>query len=425
MKKIAFCILLYSVAFSETYNLTEVYDSSFSNSESYEISTLKSQYYNEEVDKSISSFYPKIDLNTEYMKINEFPIVVDNVEKERRDKRRDVTLSVEQVIYDRSKYLDYELKKNDFFRSEIDIKLEQQEVISNVIKYYLDALLKAKQVELLNQKNKRLDVILQRASAKYENGFMSKADYLEAKLQYDELGTQLIKANLDYTISIQNLKKFTGLSNIEIKKNIALNSFNMSYLDGFDKKTDENLDIQVQKLKLYQSDTKISQSKSKFEPVLFLNYEEIVNDIPSSENEKRLSLILKINLFNGSYDYKNYQQSRIEKNIETLSYNKLVKDVELAIKNKLINIESYFKIIQNYPQVLESKKFIVDGMQERFDMGTKSVVDLLDEENKYFEKLNIFTQYKYQFLVEYSELMKYTNNLNKDFLSQMDRLIYE
>ncbi len=135
--------------------------------------------------------------------------------------------------------------------------------------------------------------------------------------------------------------------------------------------------------------------------------------------------MLKINLFNGSYDYKNYQQSRIEKNIETLSYNKLVKEVELGVQNKLTNIDSYFRIIQNYPQVLEAKKFILDGMQERFDMGTKSVVDLLDEENKYFEKLNTFTQYKYQFLVEYSELMKYTNNLNKDFLSEMDRLIYE
>lgn len=425
MKKIAFCVLLYSVAFSKTYNLTEIYDSSFSNSESYGISILKNQYYDDEVDKSISSFYPKIDLNTEYMKINEFPVVVDNVEKERRDKRRDVTLSVEQVIYDRSKYLEYEIKKNDFFRSEVDIKVEQQEVISNVVKYYLDALLKAKQVELLNQKNKRLDVILQRASAKYENGFISKADYLEAKLQYDELATQLVKANLDYRISIHNLKRFSGLDDIEIKKNIGLSSFNMSLLDGFDKKIDENLDIQNQKLKLKQADTKILQSTSKFEPVVFLNYQEIVNDIPSSENERTLSLVLKINLFNGSYDYKNYQQSRIEKNIETLSYNKLVKEVELGVQNKLTNIDSYFRIIQNYPQVLEAKKFIVDGMQERFDMGTKSVVDLLDEENKYFEKLNIFTQYKYQFLVEYSELMKYTNNLNKDFLSEMDRLIYE
>lgn len=425
MKKIAFCVLLYSVAFSKTYNLTEIYDSSFSNSENYGISILKNQYYDDEVDKSISSFYPKINLNTEYMKINEFPVIVDNVEKERRDKRRDVTLSVEQVIYDRSKYLEYEIKKNDFFRSEVDIKVEQQEVISNVVKYYLDALLKAKQVELLNQKNKRLDVILQRASAKYENGFISKADYLEAKLQYDELSTQLIKANLDYRISIHNLKRFSGLDDIEIKKNIGLSSFNMSLLDGFDKKIDENLDIQNQKLKLKQADTKILQSRSKFEPVVFLNYQEIVNDIPSSENERTLSLVLKINLFNGSYDYKNYQQSRIEKNIETLSYNKLVKEVELGVQNKLTNIDSYFRIIQNYPQVLEAKKFIVDGMQERFDMGTKSVVDLLDEENKYFEKLNIFTQYKYQFLVEYSELMKYTNNLNKDFLSEMDRLIYE
>ena len=64
-------------------------------------------------------------------------------------------------------------------------------------------------------------------------------------------------------------------------------------------------------------------------------------------------------------------------------------------------------------------------MQERFNIGTKSIVDLLDEENEYFEKLNIFTEYQYQFLLEYSELMKYTNYLNEEFLNKVDRLIYE
>lgn len=425
MKKLIVFIFLYGYAYAKTYNILEVYDASFSSSENYEISNLRNQYQYNEIDKSLSAFYPKLDLNIEQMKINEFPVVIDGEEKERRDQRRDVIFSAEQIIYDRSKILDYQIKKKDYFQSQFEMNIEHQEIMFNVIKYYLDALLKAKQIELLNQKRKRLEVIVNRASAKFESGFMSKADYYEAKLQYDELFTQIIKANLDYKVSISTLERFSGLSDIQIKKNIKLDSFEINNLKDLETKINDNIDVQIQKLKLEKSEIKISQSISKYEPILSLNYQQIVNDIPSSENEKKIFLLLRINLFNGFYDNKNYEQSRIEKNIETMNLNKLLKDIEQDVKNRIVSIKSYFNIIENYPKILEAKRFILDGMQERFDMGTKSIVDLLDEENQYFEKLNTFTQYKYQLLYEYGELMKNISGLDKEFLVEMDRLIYE
>lgn len=425
MKKVYFFLFLYNFVFAQTYNLTDLYKFSFENSENYEISKLKNKYNEKEVDKSISSFYPKVNIETEFMKINEYPVVIDGVEQDRRDNRKDTTFTVEQTIYDRSKYFEYKSKENDFLQSEFDINKEKQELMFDVIKYYLDSLLKAKQIELLNQKLKRLEVILQRAQVKLENGFISKADYLEAKLQRDELVTQTIKRKLDYTVSKSFLEKLSGINNIDIKKNINVAFFDTKYLKEYSEKTEENLDIQIQKLKLQKSDIKVSQSISDFEPTLLLKYEHIANDIPENENERTLSLFLKLNIFNGFYDYKNYQQSRIEKSIEKLNFEKLLKDTDQNIKNKITNLNSYFEIIQSYPEVLESKRFILDGMQERFNIGTKSIVDLLDEENEYFEKLNIFTEYQYQFLLEYSELMKYTNYLNEEFLNKIDRLIYE
>lgn len=425
MKKVLFLIFLNSFAFAQTYNLVDLYKLSFENSESYKVSKLKNEYSDDEVDKSLSAFYPKVNIETEFMKINEFPVIVDGVEQERRDDRKDTTFTVEQTIYDRSKYLDYKLKKNDFLQSEFDINKEHQELVFDVIRYYLESLLKAKQIELANQKLKRLETILLRAQVKLENGFISKADYLEAKLQRDELITQTIKRKLDYTVSKSFLEKLSGTNNIEIKKNINLAFFNTNHLKEYSDKIEENLDVQIQKLKVKKSDIKVSQSISDFEPTLLLKYEHVANDVPENENERTLSLFLKFNIFNGFYDTKNYQQSRIEKNIERLNFDKLLKDVDQNIKNKITNLNSYFEIIQSYPEVLESKKFILDGMQERFNIGTKSIIDLLDEENEYFEKLNIFTEYQYQFLLEYTELMKYTNYLNEDFLNEVDRLIYD
>ena len=95
------------------------------------------------------------------------------------------------------------------------------------------------------------------------------------------------------------------------------------------------------------------------------------------------------------------------------------------IQNKTDTINAYFEIISSYPEILKSKKFSLDGMQERFNLGTKSIIDLLDEENKYFEKLNTFVEYQHQLLLEYTKLNKYTNTLNLSLLNQINGLIYE
>lgn len=425
MKKIVFCLGLCSLVFGKSYNLVDIYRLSFANSESYEIRKLQSDYNDKEVDKALSAFYPKVDATREYMKINEYPVVLDGIERERRNKRRDTTLTVEQTVYDRSKYLEHKLRKNDLLQSELDIEKEHQSLMNDVIKYYLDALLKAKQIELLSQKQKRLDIILQRAQVKYESGLISKADFLEAKLRHNELLTQTTKRELDYTISRSFLEKLSGTNDIEIKKHINLAFFDIRSLNRFNKDIEQNLDIKIQKIKLEKSDVKVSHSVSKFEPTVSLNYEHIEDDVPGTRNERTVSLLFKMNLFNGYYDSSNYQQARIEKTIEQLNYKKLYKEVDQALKNKVINLHSYFKIIQDYPEILDAKKFIVDGMQDRFNIGTKSLTDLLDEENEYFEKLNTYTEYQYQFLIEYADFIKYMNLLNEEFLSELDRLVNE
>jgi|GEM_PF-4830102 len=425
MRKLFLLIFLYSFSFAKTYNLVQLYKLSFSNSEDYEIGKLKREFSNKELDKSISAFYPKVSIEKKLMKVNEFPVVVNGVEQERRDNRQDTTFIVEQIIYDRSKYYDYRLKSNDLLQSEIEVDKKQQELMFDLIKYYLDSLLKIKQIELLNQKLKKVDAILLRAQVKMDSGFISKSDYLEAKVQKDEILTQIIKRKLDYNISKSYLEKLSGIENIDVKKNINLALFNIKNLDEYSNKVEDNLDIQVQKLKLKNSNMKVSKSISNFEPIIFAKYEHISNDIPENENERTLSLSLKFNIFNGFYDLKSYQQSRIEKSMEKLSFDKLLKDIEQDVKNKINNLSSYYEIIKSYPQILEEKSFVLEGMQERFNIGTKTIIDLLDEEDEYFEKLNTFTQYQYQFLLEYTELMKYTNYLNEKFLGEIDKLIYE
>ena len=425
MKIIITLFFLATVLFSKTYDLLEVFELSYANSNSFKAAKLKMEYVDEDIQKSVASFYPKVNLDLEYKKLNEYPVVVDGVEKRRRDDRFDQTLSVEQLLYDRSKYLEYKKQKNSFTQTSLEKDKEYQQLVYDVIKYYFETLFRNKQIELIDEKLKRLEKIELRAKLKYESGFMSKADYLEAQSEKGDLLVKRTQLILDYNISKSFLKKLTGVEDIEIKKNIELKEVDIIKMQEYLNAVNNNLDVRIQTMKTKQADIQKNITVTGFEPNLSLNYEYINNDIEGADEQKTLTLLLEVPIFNGFYDIDNYQQAKISQMIEKEKMNQLLKDTKQELFNKYKKVQTYIEIIKAYPKIIEAKSFSLKAMRERFNVGTRTIINLLDEENKYFDKLNKYTEYKYQYVVEYASLKQYTNSLDEDFIKKVNGFISE
>lgn len=425
MRIIVSILVLYNILFSKVYTLKEVYEAAFTNSDSYHISSLKKESSNKEVDKSLSAFLPTAKIENEYFKLNEYPVIVDGVEVRKRKSRRDVTFTLEQTLYDRSKYLNYKDKKVIYNQSSLEKTKEKQKLIFDVIRYYFETIFKANQIELINQKLKSFEKIVERAKAKFQSGFISKADYLEAKLERDETLTQKLELEYEFNQSKSFLEKLANLDDIQVLDKIKLHDINTNLFFAYEDNYKDNLDLEIQKMKLKRAEINKDIALSKFEPTATLTYEKVVNDVEASENQNTITFLITMNIFNGMYDTKNYQQAKINNQIEKLSLNKLQKDIKQNVKNKIDKVVTFYKIIQSYPSILETKKFALEGMRERFQRGTKSIIDLLDEENKYFEKLNKYTEYEYQFVIEYTTLKQYTNSLDEKFINKINGFLYE
>lgn len=425
MKIFVGLLIICNILFSKVYSLTDVYEAAFNNSDSYKISLLKKDSSDKEVDKSLSAFLPTAKIENEYFKLNEYPVIVEGVEVEKRRTRRDITFTLEQTLYDRSKYLDYKDKQTIYKQSSLEKDKEKQQLIFDVIKYYFETIFKANQIEVINQKLKSLEKIVERADVKYKSGLISMADFLEAKLERDELLTQKFQLEYEYNQSKSFLEKLTGIDDLEIIENIKLHNVNTGSFYDFGDKFDNNLDFKIQKMKQKRAEINKSVALSKFEPTATLTYEKVSNDVQASKDQNTITFLISLNLFNGLYDTKNYQQTKINNQIEKLALNKLEKDIKQNIKNKIDKVVTYHKIIEAYPKILETKEFALEGMRERFQRGTKSIIDLLDEENKYFEKLNKYTEYQYQFVLEYTTLKQYTNSLDESFLNKINGFLYE
>ncbi len=425
IKTILFVVLFSSISFSKVYDLVDVFDKAIKNSNDYKISKLKEEYVNKEIDKSISAFLPKIDIEYTYKRVNEFPVIVEGVEIEKRKKRLDRTITLTQSLYDRSVYYEYKKQKNLLSQEVLNTHQAYQNLSYEVIKTYFETLYKKKQINLSKQKMLRLEKIVEKSSIKYKAGFISKADFLESKAERAELIAREMQLKLDYLISKSILERLTGLEEIEIKQNLNIPDIkNMQKLkEGND--VQKNLEFNIQKQKIIGSKISKDSSLSSFTPNLSLEYEHLEDNVPGTSNQKSLSLILNVPIFNGFYDLHNYQQAKITQLIELEKMDLVKKRIEQSIKNKYEKIQTYSEIIENYPEIISSKEFSLLSMRESFKLGRKTLIDLLDEENKYFEKRNKYLEYKYLFVLELASLKKELNELDLKFIQKMNGYIYE
>ena len=347
MRIIFFFSFIISMSYSKTYSLLEVFELSYINSDEQKILNYQHQKEQEELEKSISSFYPKIDLKFEYKKINEFPVIVDGIELKKRKEKLDSTLSIEQTLYDRKKYIVYKQKNNSLKKSYLEKKNNKQLLMHEVINSYFETIYKKKQKELIEQKIKRTDKIIQKASSKYEAGLISKVDYLESKASRLELFAQIIQSDLELNLSKSNLLRLTGLNSIQINNNIKFfNLENIKYPKN-ESDFDNNFDIKLQNFLIKEAKLNKSESITGFEPKLSLSYEYLRDDVKGTDDQKKLSLILNISIFNGFYDLDNYQQKKIEELIQKSKQNKIIKETKQNIKNKIQNIKQDINHKQN------------------------------------------------------------------------------
>ena len=189
--------------------------------------------------------------------------------------------------------------------------------------------------------------------------------------------------------------------------------------------TNNSLEIALQNLKIKETRIRKDIIFSSFEPNLSLEYEHLEDDIPGTNNQKSLSLILNIPIFSGFHDLHNYQQAKITQLIEQEEMKNIEKTVEQNIRDKYAKIKTYSEIIISYPEIIAATKVSLEAMREGYKIGRKTLIDLLDEENKYFEKENKYLEYKYLFVLELSSLKKDLNALDIRFIKKMNGYIYE
>ena len=329
-------------------------------------------------------------------------------------------ISITQNIFD-SGEKNFEINKSKLIYENdiINFYKTVQDLSLTAIEGYLTVINYQKSLEASKKNYDSVLRFLEEIRLKYELGSSSITDLKNAESAFAIAETNLFTSEQNYEVSLKTFKSIVGKEAInledyvEIKKNLSFNNvLSNVYENNF------NLLIAKNNIKIKKIDLSVEKSSNKpsLDITASTEYSDTSRIDDGSENTNAtIGLTLTIPIFNQNIDKSdirkiNSQILRTEIEYEDLK-DRLNIDTSNYFKNYMIsqsNLKTSLLTIDYATTLLEST-------QEEYNLGTKSITDLIDAETNLLNKKVEYFNANQEFLINYFNLLALDGSLIKLF----------
>lgn len=347
-----------------------------------------------------AGYRPKVDLNAEYG-------------TEKRNYGTDESfsgggadLTITQVLYD-----GFETKYNveRFESSSLVRYYELMDSVENValssFVAYQDVMRNRELVSLASQNFKQHKKVYSQIESSSNAGVARRADFEQAKgrlaLAESNLLTEL--SNL-HDVSARYLRVVGELPKEEMAI-VELNSdlVPQNIKDVMEMAYQGNASFHTAIRNVQAAESTVKVEKSSYQPRLDLNGQYKVRNYNdggrTSDHERggRLSLQFSQNLYRGGRDEANISRSFEDVNVAKEMRHKACIDMRQNLQisyNDISKLQEQMPILDQHRQ---SSNLVRTAYNDQFDIGQRTLLDLLDAENEFFQSSRAYTNAKYDF----------------------------
>ena len=325
-------------------------------------------------------------------------------------------LSLSQNLYDAGeKDLEIERSKLLFDREVINFNVTIQNLILSAIEGYLTVINYEKSLEASNKNFDSVSRFLDETKTKFDLGSATLYDLQNAESAYAIAETNLFIAQQNYEVSKITFNRIVGLKAINLEdvidldRNINLNSF----LENVEK---NNYSLALLNNDIGNSNLLLAKEKLNNKPSLDLSTSVEYSDSGriDSGTEKTngtIGLTLTIPIFqqnNDKSDIRKYQSQLLQ---AELTLDDAKQDLSIQASNLYKNyLISKSNITSNNKQI-ESIQTSLESIQEEYNIGTKTINELIDAESELLNvKVNLNTSKK-DMILNYFNIMALEGSL--------------
>ena len=342
-------------------------------------------------------------------------------------------LNLSLSVYDHRNWVGLNRAEKVAQQSDTNFAVAKQDLIVRSTTAYL-AVLRAKDgLEFVKAEKRAIERQLEQTKQRFEVGLTAITDVHEAQANFDNTVAQEIVAENLVELRLEELREITGKYHDNLSV-LNTESFTASRpvperVDGWlDIAEEKNLDLMVQKLAKEIAKDDISSAKAGHYPTLSLTASLGSNDteingnssFPTRDNDS-IGLRLNVPIYQGGSVTAQTAQARYR-------FIAASENLELAHRSAIRSVRSSYNdvvaatsTIRAFEQAVVSAQSALKATEAGFDVGTRTIVDVLNSTRNLFDARRNLAGARYDFIAAVLGLKRAAGNLTEQDLIDINR----
>lgn len=411
---------LSSSAFADT--LAEVYDQAKQNDPTLLRSAAQRDAAFEAVTSSRSTLLPQINLTANY-DINRGDRDTSGVGSSSIDNNTwGAGIGFTQELYQRSSWITLDTAEKTARQADSAYAAEQQGLILRVATAYFEVLRAQDNLEFVRAEKAAVARQLEQTKQRFEVGLSAITDVHDAQAQYDAVLADEVLAENTLTNNYEGLREITGQehSNLSIldTDRFSASKSSESAAALVEQAQEKNLSLLASRISQDIAKDNIELASSGHLPSLTLDGSYSLADQSNSSSDYdqdnlNLGLNLVVPLYTGGNTTSltkqaEYNYVAASEDLEA-TYRSVVKDVR-AFNN---NISASIGALRAYEQSVVSAQSALEATEAGFDVGTRTIVDVLDSTRRLYDANKNLSDARYNYILSVLQLRQAVGTLSE------------
>ena len=348
----------------------------------------------------------------------------------------DYGISLSMSLYDHANWVGLNRAEKVAEQYDALLAASMQELIVRTVTAYFDVLRARDSVEFVKAEKRAIERQLEQTRQRFEVGLTAITDVHEAQANYDSTVAQEIQAENDLEFALEALRVITGkyhdrLYALDTDTFSATMPQPSSVESWLETAQDKNLSLLVDRLAMDVAKEDIASARSGHLPTLdlsaslsrskndvdsdFLNYETPYLD------SRSIGLELTVPIYSGSRVTSQTEQAKYNYVAASQEAEQTYRETVQSVRSSFNNVKASISTIRALEQSVVSAESALKATEAGFDVGTRTIVDVLDSTRNLFDARRNLSSARYDFIQSVITLKQAAGTLTGEDIAMINK----
>lgn len=350
------------------------------------------------------------------------------------------SLKLTQTVFDMSKWRQLTIQEKTAGISDVTYQTSQQQLILDTATAYFNVLKAIDALSYIEANKEAVYRQLDQVTQRFNVGLVAITDVQNARANYDSVIAQEVAGRNDLENAIEKLRQVSGVYynqlaslNIERFKTTELGDINAILKEA----EERNLSLLSARLAQDVSRENIRLAETGHMPTVSLDASTAVTNTynhgsgynnsltgkgasNSYNGQNSIGLNLSIPLYTGGATSSQVEQAQYGFQGASEQLESVYRNVVQLVRSSFNNVSSSISSINAYKQVVVSAQSSLDAMEAGYQVGTRTIVDVLTSTTALYQAKQNLSNARYDYMINQLNIEFARGTLNEDDIARLN-----